>query len=130
MANTLGDLREIVTKEIDEINKKGELDENSLVCAYKLIDILKDIGEIEGMDMGYSGRYMMDNGSSYRGGYSTRYSNRNRDSLGRYSRDYSYRGGYSRDGERDDIMAKMEHMMDTAGSETERQVIQRIMNQM
>ena len=93
MAHTLEDLREIVTKEIDEINKKGELDENSLVCVYKLIDILKDIGEIEGQDMGYSGRYMMDNGNSYRGGFSNRYSGRNRDSMGRYSKDYSYRGG-------------------------------------
>lgn len=143
MAHTLDDLREIVTKEIDEINKKGELDENSLVCVYKLVDILKDIGEIEGQEMGYSCRYMgypymMDDGNSYRGGYSNRYSNtgysmRNRDSMGRYSRDYSpnsYRGGYSRDGERDEIMAKMEHMMNTAGSETERQVIQRIMSQM
>lgn len=142
MAQTLEDLREIVTKEIDEINKKGELDENTLVCAYKLIDILKDIGEIESMEMGYSQAnsymmypYSMDNGNSYRGGYSNRYSNpgysmRNRDSMGRYSRDYSYRGGYSRDGEREEIMAKMEHMMNTAGSETERQMIQRIMNQM
>ena len=125
MAHTLDDLREIVTKEIDDINKKGELDENSLVCVYKLVDILKDIGEIEGQEMGYSSRYMMDSGNSYR----NRYSMRNRDSMGRYSRDYSYRGGYSRDGERDEIMAKMEHMMDTAGSETERQVIQRLMNQ-
>ena len=119
MERTLEDLRAIAMKELDGINQRNEMDENSLECAYKLIDIIKDIHEIDSMG-GYSqtGRMMYPhNGYSYR----------NRDSMGRYSRDYSYRGGYSRD---DDMMAKMEHMMDTAGSETERQVIQRIMNQM
>ena len=131
MERTFEDLRAIVMKEIDEINKKGELDENTLACAYKLIDIVKDIHEIdEKMNGGYSqtGMYpQMMYGNSYGNSYATR----NRDSMGRYSRDYtgnSYRG-YSRDGD-SDIMAKMEHMMNTAGSETERQMIQRIMNQM
>lgn len=132
MAHTFEDLREIVIKEIDEINKKGELDENSLACIYKLVDILKDINEIESAeDNGYSTMYRpshMD-WNGYRGGNSYA---RNRDSMGRYSRDYgnSYRGGYSRDGEREEIMAKMGHMMDTAASETERQAIQRVMNQL
>lgn len=131
MDRTLENLHEIVMKEIDEINKKGELDENTLVCAYKLIDIVKDIHEIDSHMEGYSqtGMYPY---NSYRDNSYMGYSSRNRDSMGRYSRGYgnSYRGGYSRDGEHDDLMAKMERMMNTAGSETERQVIQRIMNQM
>ena len=141
MAHTFEDLREIVMKEIDEINKKGELDENSLACVYKLVDIVKDINEIEMTeDGGYSTAnrmYMYPHtmeGNSYRGGntnygYGMNSYARNRDSMGRYSRDNSYRG-YSRDAERDEIMAKMGHMMDTAASETERQAIQRIMNQL
>lgn len=145
MERTFEDLRAIVMKEIDEINKKGELDENTLVCAYKLIDIVKDIHEIDekmnevsGYSQGgmYPYMYAME-GNSYRGnnnsyGYGNSYANRNRDSMGRYSRDNSYnsyRGGYSREGD-SDVMAKMEHMMNTAGSETERQMIQRIMNQL
>ena len=130
MERTFEDLRAIVMKEIDEINKKGELDENTLVCAYKLIDIVKDIYEIdEKMNGGYSqtGMYPYMTGNSYGNSYATR----NRDSMGRYSRDSygnSYRG-YSRDSDAD-MMAKMEHMMNTAGSEQERQMIQRIMNQM
>ena len=122
MERTFEDLREIAIKELDEINKRGEMDENSLVCAYKLIDIVKDIHEIDSMENGYSRTGRM----SYP--YNNGYSYRTRDSMGRYSRDY-YRG-YSRDNERDDLMNKMERMMDTAGSETERQVIQRIMSQM
>lgn len=153
MAHTMEDLREIVTKELDEINKRGELDEPTLKCVYQLVDILKDIGEIEGQEMGYAEMmypYAMESRESYRGGNSNRYSGagysnrQRRDSMGRFSNAYgggsnayagggsnayggSYRG-YSRDGE--DIMAKMERMMDTAGSETERQMIQRIMSQM
>ena len=84
-----------------------------LANAYKLIDIVKDIHEIDSHSGSYSQTgsyrpYSYIDGNSYR----------NRDSMGRYSRGY------------DDIMAKMNHMMDTAGSETERQVIQRLMNQM
>lgn len=148
MANTFENLRDIVMKELDEINKKGELDENTLVCVYKLVDIVKDINEIEtgeegGYAMAMNSRmaypYYAMEGGSYRGGnsnnsYARNSYARNRDSMGRYSRENSYgnsyRGGYSREGEREEIMAKMEHMMDTASSETERQVIQRIMNQM
>ena len=128
MHNTYDNLRELVEKEMHEISKRGELDETTLAYLYKLVDIAKDIGEIEDQESGYSGRYypyMMDSrGRSYNNGYSMR----NRDSMGRYSRNYSnnsYRG-YSGD----DMMAKLEHMMDTAGSEAERQTIQRIMSQM
>ena len=123
MDRTLENLHEIAMKELEEINKRGELDENSLAHAYKLIDIIKDIHEVDSHS-GYSQ-------TGYRPYYMDGYSYRNRDSMGRYSRDYNnYRGGYSRDSERDDIMAKMGHMMDTAASETERQVIQRLMNQL
>ena len=119
MERIFEDLRDIVMREIDDINRKGELDENSLMCAYKLIDIVKDIHEIDAHENGYSQTGMYYDGyrgNSYTGGYS----NRNRDGMGRYSRN----------SERDDLMAKMEHMINTAGSETERQTIKRIMNQL
>jgi len=130
MERTFEDLRAIVMKEIDEINKKGELDENTLVCAYKLIDIVKDIHEIdEKMNGGYSQTSMYPH-MMYGNSYGNSYANRNRDSMGRYSRDgYNSYRGYSREGD-SDMMAKLEHMMNTAASETERQVLQRVMNQM
>lgn len=118
MKNTYEDLREMVDKELREITKRGEMDDMSLEHTYKLVDIAKDICEIEEKESGYSERYMgypymMEGGSSRAGRYSREgysrdgysrdgYSMRqNRDSMGRYSRDYSnnsYRG-YSRDGE-------------------------------
>ena len=136
MGHTFEDLREMAMRELDEIVKRGEMDENSLVCIYKLVDILKDIGEIENSEMGYSQNgYSMYpyawEGNSYTGNSYRGYSRQRRDSMGRYSRDdYSNRGNYSRDSEREEIMAKMGRMMDNASSETERQAIQRIMNQL
>lgn len=85
MTNSYDHLRELVEREIGEIGKRGELDDMSLEHAYKLVDILKDLGEIDEQEVGYSERYMDRN----------RYSMRHRDSMGRYARNYgnSYRYG-------------------------------------
>ena len=107
MGHACDDLRELVEREIKNINSRGELDDMSLEHAYKLVDILKDIGEIEGQESGYSGRYypnMMDerySGRYSRNGYSMR---QNRDSMGRYSRDYQNNYGNSYRGYMDDQM--------------------------
>ena len=147
MERTFEDLRELVMKELDEIIRQGQLDGNALECVDKLVDIAKDIGEIEKAEMGYSQTgysmypYAWDgnsyDGNGYRGNSyrSGGYSRRGRDSMGRFtSNSYdggmSNRGGYSRESEREEIMAKMGRMMDNAASETERQAIQRIMNQL
>ena len=106
MDDALYDVKEMVMREMGEIAKEG-LNENSLHCLDKLVDILKDVTEIEEKD-GYS---MEGRGGSY--ARRRRYSNN------------SYRG-YSRD----DIMARMEQMKNNSGSEVERQVIQRLMNNM
>lgn len=51
------DTKELVEKEIDEIVKKGEMSPTELEQLYKLIDIAKDICEIEEDKMGgVSGR--------------------------------------------------------------------------
>lgn len=133
MEHTMQNLRDLMMRELDEIINRGEMDENSLACAYKIVDIIKDIAEIEEKEQGYSGDgypmypYAMEGNSynSYRG-----YSNRGRDRMGRFTSNGMSRRGYSRGSEREEIMAKMGHMMDTAASETERQAIQRIMNQL
>lgn len=144
MDQTMQELRMLMTKELDEIVRRGELDENSLVCIYKMVDILKDIGEIESAEQGYSqANYSMYpyamtgnsyNGNSYNGNSYNGYSGRGRDRMGRFTSN-SYDGGmsnrgYSRGSEKEEIMSKMEHMMANASSETERQAIQRIMNQL
>ena len=113
----LEELRNMVMNELDGIISKGKFDNNSLACTYNLVDILKDIEEIEEKEGGYSnaGRYNM---NSYRGMGGNSYA-RN-----------SYRnngGGYSRDGE---VMDKLNRMMNEASSEHEREIIRKVMNNM
>ena len=134
------DVKDMVEDEIEKIVKKDELDDRCLEVLYKLVDISKDVetitamheygGEMD-MENGYSSRmyprYMYDNGNSYR----------NRDSMGRYSRNggysgrmnnsYAYRNGYSRTG---DLSAKLESMMSEASTDREREAIQRALEQM
>lgn len=73
------------------------------------------------MDNG--GRNSYDDGNSYRKHYVR----------GHYSREngrgYS-RGGYSRDGGKDQMMDQLEDMLNDAGSEKERQAIQRCISQL
>ena len=130
MANNMRvyeDVKEMVEQEIENIVKKDELDEKCLDWLDKLVDIAKDVDTIFAMhdyadDGGYSNRMYyphyyndgdmpMTHGNSYR----------NRDSMGRYSRNYNnYRGGYSREGNMRD---RLEQMMAEATTQQERDAI-------
>lgn len=120
-------LREMIENEIDTITKKGALDEKSLMCLDKLVDIRKDLMEIEGGNA--------DSGQSYIGGNRNSYgSSRSYGNSGNYQRyGGSYRGGnsyrgYSRDG--GDMIDRLEEMMDQATTEREREAIRRCMESM
>ena len=122
---------------------------------YKLMDIVKDahcIWQYEDEESEYSeegrsydgsyarggrgyrnGRYAYesyDDGMSYARG---RGRNARRDSMGRYSREGSYRGsyerGYSRDG-KEEYKQQLMEMMETAPDEQTRQSIKRMIDQM
>ena len=109
------DLREIVMRELGGIVSRGELDDGTLMCVDKLVDIIKDIDEIESHDNGYSNteynRMSYDNNNRGRGG------------MGRFGN--NFRGGYSRDGS---TMDKLNRMMNEASSDMERDVIRKIMD--
>ncbi|MCR5503423.1 MAG: hypothetical protein K6F53_10475 [Lachnospiraceae bacterium] len=72
------DVKCLVESEIDIISKKTEMSEQDLMSLDKLIDIVKDLHEVEAMETnGYSGKVVMpyygyigyDDGNSYgRGG--------------------------------------------------------------
>ena len=130
----LKDLKEMLEEEVKKITKKGDITPTELESAYKVVDIIKDIETIWAMedyseDDGYSGRmsygrYAYDDGMdmSYR---------RGRDARGRYvSRDgRSYRG-YSMDGSKEAMLAKLEEAMHEATSEHERQMIMSCMEKL
>lgn len=100
MADVFNGIREMVNCELMKMTQKGELDKAMLESLDKLVDILKDLEEIENGNSGYSQRrmYDYDNGNSYR--YNS--------------------GRYSRHGAVDHLYKAM----DQAQSESERQAIQ------
>lgn len=134
-------LMSLVENEIEAINRNGKFKSREEIDAvYKLVDIAKDISEMQCMedDMSYESYddgYDRSMRGSYNDGMSYARGRRNarRDSMGRYSRE-SYRGGsyergYSRDG-KEEYKEQLMEMMDNAPDEQTRQNIKRMIDQM
>ena len=129
------DLKKMVEDEITNITKKGDLDDKCLEWLDKLVDIAKDVDTIFAMH-----DYIEDDGGYSNRAYYPRYYNddmpmhgnsyRNRDSMGRYSRNSynNYRGnGYSREGNMRD---RLEQMMSEATTQQERDAINDALNRL
>ena len=133
-------IKDMVYRELDDISSHGgQMNRDCLETIGELVDILKDIGQVEmfaessiGYDKyagedGYSqrgrngngsyGRYYFDDGmnygNSYRGG---RYMNRGR--------------GYSRDDGRQYMIQELENLMNEAQNEHDRQEIKKLVDKM
>lgn len=130
------ELKEKLCDELEEIANKGELGAGDLEIVHKLTDTIKNLDKIEMLeDGGYSqaGDWEIE-GRAYNRGSS--YARRKRDSMGRYSRDGrmmrgDYRDGrmYSRAEAKDEIMEKIEGMMDDADPK-EKEILRRAMDQL
>lgn len=118
--NNLDHLRDMLCDELDELNRKDELNAGDLETAHKLTDTIKNIDKIEALECGeYSrageweadmrGTFGDHNHKSYRNGNS--YTNAGR---------HYVRGHYSRDGEKDRLISSIENAMHEAtGAERE-----------
>ena len=117
MGKSIHDLREMLCEELENVTAQhGSLSTDKLKVIDMLTHSIKSIDTIIAMEeSGYS-RDSYRGRMSYDGSYA-----RNRD--GRYSRD----DGYSRD---DHLMHKLEEMLHESGSEKERDMIKRFMEQM
>lgn len=131
-------LRDMLEKEVKDIQNGGNLDAQKLDHLYKLMETIKNVDkhlEKEEMRASYDSRYMdgMSNNYSMMP-YMDDMSYARRDNMGRYSRDnfrdISYRGqsyennrGYSRDNTRQKMVNKLETLMDDTMSEHERNAI-------
>lgn len=113
---------------IKPIVKKGDITPTELDNVYKAAKTMyyiETIGAMKEYSNDYSGNsyrgsYRYDGMRSYDDGYSER---RGRDARGRYTS----RDGYSGT---DEMMSKLERMMNEAGSETERQTIRECMRKL
>lgn len=119
---TLEKLRDILCNELDEIADKGELNAGALDTVDKLVHSIKNLDKII-MNDGYSRSSDWDasiHGNSYR---------RNRDNMGRYSRDDGYsRRDYSRASETERAIDQLEDMLKNAGGESEHMAIKKAIN--
>ena len=137
---SLNKLKEMFYCEIDKIVDQGELTAGSLESASKLLDAIKDIGEIsmheedEGYaQRGYGGHIMYyPNDMYYDGGNMGGNSYRSgRMRMPHNGGGNSYRvGRYSYDDGKDQMLEQLYQMMDQAGTEKERQAIQKCIRQM
>ena len=150
-------IKEALMNELYEYEDKmkkmngGKLSVQDLDKIHKLTDTVKNIDKIEMLEGGdgYSedGHYMGE-GRIYGTSYARGRRNARRDSVGRYSRDdgmgmhhdggSSYarggnmggRGGYSRDGAAEMLMAKAEEMLEMTHDPKERRAIEKFMHEL
>lgn len=116
-------LHDLVDCEIDKISSKPELNDMLLANLYKLVDVKKDLFEIEEMEMGGDNQ----SGNSYRYGGSYRSGNRGYSRRGS-NMSYRYDNGYSMDNDNSSY-AHLEEAMKHASSEQEREAIRKLINQ-
>lgn len=122
-------LKNMLCDEVRKINAQGELNPTTLGIADTVVDIIKDIMEISEKEehMGYNDE------SSYRVGYNTRpsynYYNNSYDSYNRRDNSYGYDNGYSRHTATDQMINKLEMMMQDASSK-DKATIQRCIEEL
>lgn len=115
-------IKEMLCEELEAIAKKGELTAGSLDTVDKLTHAIKSLETIIAMNEysedGYSNRGSYDgnmNSNSY-----ARYGNVRRDSMGRYSRDEA----------NDEIINRLNEVMNDAPNEQTKQEIRKLINKM
>ena len=145
-------LKDMIEREVSEIEHRQDLDKESLDNLFKLTAVLKVVDKYIDREQGMSRGRSMD-GRSMNDGYSGRYTNeysgnsydgnsyarggRDGDGDGRYgeSRDnfrgYTNRGyGYTRNSGRDRMVDKLHELMNDAEDEQSRRLIQSCIDKM
>ncbi len=117
----LYELKEMLCKELEEIGGKGNLTSGDVQTVDTLAHAVKNLDKIieTKEDEGYSGRYY---DGSYRGSYARGRTNARRDSMGRYSRNYSRAAG--------DMADRMRSMAADAPDENTRREMERMASKM
>ena len=125
-------VKDMIYREIDEISEQNQLTIECVEALGELVDILKDIAEIEAMENYGDNGYSNNGGYSQRGGKYMRYYDGN--SYGGYSGN-SYRGsyrrnGYSREDGRQYMISELERMMNEAQNESDKMEIKKLVDKM
>lgn len=125
-------LKDMLCDEVKKITAQGELNSTTLTIADTVVDIIKDIMEIcekeERMNYGEEGSYRnYYNNYRMNPSYSGYYENNN--SYNNRSNSYGYDNGYSRHTATDQMVSKLEMMMQDATSK-DKATIQRCIEEL
>lgn len=106
-------------KELDKIIQRDELSTSTLNQATMIVDIIKDVRTLDAMEEGseyssYDGGSYANRGRHYVRGHYSR-DGGSYDRGGSYARDS--RGRYSRDGEKDEMINRLERMMEQSSDQ-------------
>ena len=126
----LEELKESIKRELEKFAKQGDVSVSTLEKIHKLSDTYKNLCKIEMLEEESEGGYSETRGGRTRSSYAMggssydddmmyserrgRGRNAKRDSMGRYSSDSGYDGGYSRHDAKDWMMSQLGEMMEDA----------------
>lgn len=129
-------LEEMICGELRKINSQGELNPASLQVVNVVIDVLKDIYEIKVMEQQLAypeeGSYRNGYDNSYRNMYSNNGHLMDMNSYNSYGsgRNIYYDNGYSRHTATDQMINKLEAMMQDASSSKDKNIIQHCIDEL
>ena len=131
-------VKEMIYREIDEISEQDQLTIECVEALGELVDILKDISEIDAMENYDNGGYSNNGSYSYRGGRNmnmryydgSSYNNGYSYGGGSYRNSYRRNNGYSRDDSKHYMISELERMMNEAQSENDKMEIKKLVEKM
>lgn len=127
-------LKDMLCTEVKKITQQNDFTTSTLETAYKIVDMLKDIEEIQEKE---SHQYEKDGSYGYWGvgyggrmPYNDRYSYGNSGMNNGGGNSYGYDNGYSRMSSSDKMMHELQMMMDESTSARDKSIIQRAMDEL
>lgn len=127
-------LKDMLCTEVKKITQQNDFTTSTLETAYKIVDMLKDIEEIQEKE---GHQYEKDGSYGYWGvgyggrmPYNDRYSYGNNGMNNGGGNNYGYDNGYSRMSSSDKMMNELQMMMDESTSARDKAIIQRAMDEL
>ena len=127
-------LKDMLCTEVKKITQQNDFTTSTLETAYKIVDMLKDIEEIQEKEGNH--QYEKDGSYGYWGvGYGGRMPYNDRYSYGNGmnmngGNSYGYDNGYSRMSSSDKMMNELQMMMDESTSARDKAIIQRALDEL
>ena len=128
-------LKDMLCAEIKKITQQNDFTTSTLETSYKIVDMLKDIEEIQEKEITH--QYEKEGSYGYWGvgyggrmPYNDRYSYGNNGMNNGGGNSYGYDNGYSRMSSSDKMMSELQMMMDESTSARDKAIIQKALDEL